>query len=73
MQRTVSGRQHGFVHGFAERRVGKDDLAEFRVGGLQRLGDTKTLDLFGHVRADTGLPQKVLYLAPEGRAIAREP
>lgn len=32
--------------------------------------ESRLTRMFGHVRADTGLPQKVLYLAPEGRAIA---
>lgn len=43
--------------------------------GLDRSckNESRLTRMFGHVRADTGLPQKVLYLAPEGRAIAREP
>lgn len=35
--------------------------------------ESRLTRMFGHVRADTGLSQKVLYLAPQGRAIVREP
>jgi hypothetical protein len=35
--------------------------------------ESRLTRMFGHTRADTGLFQKVLYLAPEGKAVARAP